>query len=135
MANVQVSVPVPIFNRNQGNIAAAEADWLRASQEKQRLQLALKQMLADVYRGYDIERNNILQYNQAILPNSFETLKLSQQAYENGEIGYLQYLTAQRNYTALNQDYIDSLGRLWSKVVEIDGLLLVDGLKSPERIP
>lgn len=132
VAGVQVSIPVPIFNKNQGNIAAAEAEWVRASREVERVRLALKQSLAATFRDYDANRTRVMQLNQHILPASLETLELSQRSLEAGEISYLQFLTTQRNYTLLNQEYVEALGELWNTVVAIDGLLLVDGLQAPE---
>lgn len=132
VAGVQISVPVPVLNRNQGNIAAAEAEWVRAAREVERLRLALRQSLAETFRRYESNRTRVVQLSQEILPASVETLQLSQRSLTAGEISYLQFLTAQRNYTLLNQEYVDALGELWNTVVAIDGLLLVDGLQAPE---
>ncbi len=134
IAGVQVSVPVPIFNRNQGNIAAAEAEWVRAAREVERLRLALRQSLADAYRDYATSRTRVVRLNQEILPASLETLELSRTLLDGGELTYLEFLTVQRNYTRLNQEYVSALGDLWRTVVAIDGLLLVDGLQAPEPV-
>ena len=39
VANVQVGIPIPIFNRNQGNISSAEAEWFAAKNDVRRIDL------------------------------------------------------------------------------------------------
>ena len=45
IANVQIGVPLPIFNRNQGNVDLAHAEYHRAVSDVERLQLALRNRL------------------------------------------------------------------------------------------
>ena len=46
VAGVQVGIPIPICNRNQGNIMAADADLIAAENDVRRIQLSLQQRLA-----------------------------------------------------------------------------------------
>ena len=55
-AFAEVGVNLPIFNRNQGNIAAADADRERASLEVQRVALVLRQMAAPIVQNYASSR-------------------------------------------------------------------------------
>jgi outer membrane protein TolC len=47
-----VGVRIPIFNRNQGNIATAEADAERAKREVERVKLVLGERSAGVVQNY-----------------------------------------------------------------------------------
>jgi cobalt-zinc-cadmium efflux system outer membrane protein len=135
MANVQISLPIPIFDKNQGNISAAEAEWIRASHEVERVRLSLERELAEEFRKYAQQRIRVMKYNTEILPASWETLDLSRKALEAEEIDSLQFLSVQRSYTSFNQEYIEALGEIWRQIVAIDGLLLLDGVQAPEVIP
>ena len=52
MAGVTIMVPIPIHNKNQGAICAAEAELRMAQAEVARLQLALQNRLATVFERY-----------------------------------------------------------------------------------
>lgn len=129
-ANLQVSMPIPWLNRNQGGIRQAEAELIGAERAVDRLELHLQQRLAGVYQRYASARNQVEDYSKpdGILANSKTTLDFVSQGYQAGEIGYLDLLTAQRTYSQTNLAYIEALGDLWAAMIEIEGLLLKDSL-------
>ncbi len=131
-ANLQVSLPIPWLDRNQGGIREAEADLFAAEQAVGRLELGLKQRLASVFQQYATARNRVHDYSkpEGILAHSKTTLDFVRAGYQAGEIGYLDLLNAQRTYSQTNLAYVEALGDLWSSTVEIDGLLLKDSLLS-----
>jgi cobalt-zinc-cadmium efflux system outer membrane protein len=134
IAGLQVGLPIPVLNDNRGNIADADAEVVRAAREVDRRALALQSRLADVYRDYQLGQRRVDRYRNAILPASRESLELSRTAFEKGELGYLQLLTAQRIFTERNQEYVDALASLWDTIVEIEGLLLTGGLEAPRTV-
>ncbi|MCA9145938.1 MAG: TolC family protein [Planctomycetaceae bacterium] len=130
--NLQVSMPIPWLNRNQGGIRQAQSELVAAERAVGQLELSLKRRLAGVYQRYASARNQMLAYSkpEGILANSQATLDFVRKGYQAGEIGYLDLLTAQRTYFQNNLAYVESLGQLWAAVVEIEGLLLKDSLES-----
>ena len=64
----QVGVQLPIFNRNQGNIAAAKGEIESAKQELARVKLQLQRDLASMFRAYDSARVTVQQYKVDMLP-------------------------------------------------------------------
>lgn len=131
-ANLQVTIPIPWLNRNQGGIRQAESEVVAAERSIDRLELSFKQRLADVYQRYANARNQVEAYSKqdGILANSSKTLEFARKGYEAGEFSYLDLLTAQRTFSHTNLAYIEALGELWAAVVEIDGLLLKGSLDS-----
>jgi cobalt-zinc-cadmium efflux system outer membrane protein len=130
IAEVQLSIEVPIFNRNQGNIRAAQAELGRARAEVRRVELELRDRLAGAFERYANARQQAEAYRTRILPNARENLELSEEGYRRGEFEYLALLTAQRAYFQSNLAYVEALANLWRSVVEIRGLLLRDGLSA-----
>lgn len=131
VANAQVGVALPIFNRNQGNISAAAAKMHRAAANVQRLELVLRDRLAATYRRYLIARNQVDRYREEILPKAQRNLDLTTQAYQAGEFDFLRVLTARQTLFQSNVEYIDSLINLRQSLVELQGLLLTGGLSDP----
>ena len=135
VARVQISLPLPIYDKNQGNISAAEAEWVRACQEVERVRQALERELAEVFRLYSQQRIRVMKLNTEILPTSWETLELSRTLLAEEQINALQFLSVQRNHTEFNREYVEALGEIWRQVVAIDGLLLRGVLQSPQKLP
>ncbi|MGA2797262.1 MAG: TolC family protein [Thermoguttaceae bacterium] len=136
IAGVQVGVPLPIFNRNQGNICKAQAELTAAQRDVERVQLALQQRLALVFEQYATALRQVEKYHDDILPNAQESLKLVSSGYRQGEFSYLVLLTAQRTYFQTNLAYLDALRDLRTACVAIEGYLLGDNLQAveiPER--
>ena len=89
VANVQVSVPLPIFNRNQGAIAQACGELAAAQAALERRELALEQRLAEAMRDYATARERALKYADNVLPVARETLEIMNSGYKDGELDYL----------------------------------------------
>lgn len=106
LINLQIGAPIPVFNKNQGNIAAARAEYLRASREVERIENAIKARLANAAGDFDASMAAVEEYSNEILPNAQEGLDLAEIAYKAGETSYVQVLIAQRTYFETNLQYI-----------------------------
>lgn len=131
IAGVQVGIPLPLWDRNQGGIRQAQAEVTVASQNIDRLALDLKRRLAIAFQEYSNARMQVETYSAEILPRADQTFDLVRRGYAAGEVGYLELLTAQRTYAQTNLTYLDSLESLWRSWTRIDGLLLDESLSSP----
>ncbi|QEG35880.1 TolC family protein [Bythopirellula goksoeyrii] len=131
IAGIQATIPLPIWNKNQGGIRQAQAEISVASQNIDRVALDLKNRLATTFREYSNARTQADTYANEILPRAVKTFDLVQRGYSLGELGYLDLLTAQKTYMQTNLAYLDSLNALWQSWTEIDGLLLTKSLSTP----
>jgi outer membrane protein, heavy metal efflux system len=128
VTGIQVGLPLPLWNRNQGGILEAQSQIIAAERNMERVALDLRRRLADAFQTYDDTRFQVEQYSQQILPTARETFDLVTQGYQQGEIGYLDMLTAQRTYFQTNLSYIEALRELWRATLRIEGLLLDESL-------
>jgi cobalt-zinc-cadmium efflux system outer membrane protein len=130
-ANLQVTLPIPWLNRNQGGIQQAHAQLVAAERAVGVTELSLHQRLASVYQQYETARNQVEDYlkNDGILANTKASLDLVHQGYQNGESGYLELLTAQRTHFQTNLAYVEALGDLFSSVIQMEGMLLSGSLQ------
>ncbi|MFZ3218223.1 MAG: TolC family protein [Candidatus Acidiferrales bacterium] len=127
----EVGVNLRIFNRNQGNIAAADADRERATLEVQRVSLVLRQMAAPIVQNYSSARAVAERYKSRTLPNAREAYELYLRKYHQGAAAYPQVLIAQRTLFQLETSYINTLENVWINAAALQGLLLTDGLDLP----
>ncbi|MCA9217605.1 MAG: TolC family protein [Planctomycetales bacterium] len=127
-ANVQISMPIPVHNKNQGNIQAAYAQYSAATQNVRRLKLQMRRNLAQSMRAYEIAKATVQQYEESILPRVSESLDLVQNAHALGEFEFLRVLTARRAFFDANFKYVTAQAELAQANSAIDGLLLTGGL-------
>lgn len=130
IAGVQIGMPIPLWNRNQGGIRQAQAEITATERNLQRVEQDLNQRLAEAFRSYADAQVTATNYAADILPRSQRTLDLVRRGYEQGEVGYLDLLAAQQTYSQTNLAYLDALGELWQSYVLIDGMLLDGSLAS-----
>ncbi len=123
-----VALPVPFFNRNQGNIDKAMADIQVDQADIARVQLVLRDMLADSFRRYQTSRVQAERLKQSILPDSDENLKLTKEAFQGGEVAFREVLSAQQAFVESRLAYIEAQTELQKVVAEIEGLHLSGGL-------
>src|SRR5262249_17451358 len=124
--SVAVSLPIPVWNRNQGNIVAAQAQVGEAVAQVGRVENELVERLAEAHRAYAAARRRADRYRTAILPRARETYELTLKAFRGGQFEYLRVLQAQRSLAEADLEYNRSLGELWRAASEIAGLLLED---------
>ncbi len=127
----QIGIQLPIFNRNQGNVAAARGEIESAIQELARLKLQIERDLAGQFREYDSARITVQQYKTEMLPRAEQAYRLYQTNYQNMAVGYSQVLLAQRTLFQLEADYVQALENAWQSSLVIRGFGLMDGLSAP----
>jgi cobalt-zinc-cadmium efflux system outer membrane protein len=126
-----IGVEIPIFNRNQGGVAAARAESERARFSVERTRLSLRLRLAEAYREYQDALVLVERYRTAILPQAEEAYRLYLSSFRQMAAAYPQALIAQRNLFQLQEDYVTALASAWQRTIEIQGLLLTAGVEGP----
>jgi cobalt-zinc-cadmium efflux system outer membrane protein len=129
----ELSLQIPIFNRNQGNVAAATADLERAQLEKRRVALTLQERAASVVDEYANARLMAVQYRDEILPKARKASALMTEKYGRMLASYPRVLEAQRKLFELQTEYIMALENTWTTGIALQGFLLTDGLEAPAR--
>ena len=126
-----LSVPFPVFNRNQGNIYRAAAETREAASEIRRTELALHDQLAETFRRYESAKAIVTQLDSDILPDAEESLKLTLAAYPD-QVGILNVLSVRKTYFEAKQARVEALVEARRAAVEINGLLLTGALNPAE---
>jgi len=120
----QVGLPIPIFNRNQGNVRAARAEIGEANRQVSVTENDLIARLATAFGDYSAAKERVDQYRAEIIPDARKAYQLSIDAFQGGEFQYLRVLQAQRTVAESNLEYVRALGEMWKSAADISGLLL-----------
>jgi outer membrane protein, heavy metal efflux system len=128
-----VGVRIPIFNRNQGNIATAKADAERAKREVQRVKLVLRERAASVVQNYTFSQTAVDRYKTQMIPRAQKAYEMYTKKYQNMAAAYPQVLIAQRTLMQLEVSYIGALENFATSSLSLQSYLLTDGLEAPAQ--
>jgi outer membrane protein, heavy metal efflux system len=120
------SLPVPLWNKNQGNILAARAELGEALNEVGRVQSELSAKITTAFGSYAAAKARVAKYRSTIIPKAERSLQLSQKAYQGGQFEYLRVLQAQRAVAEARLELVRSLGEQWRSASELSSLSLDD---------
>ena len=132
---VGVSMPIPVWNRNQGNIRAAKAELGMAIQAVGQTQNELAARVAAAYQAYAAARERAEVYRAELIPRAEETYKLATAAFKGGQFEYLRVIQSQRAIAEARLEYNRSLGEAWRAASELSGLLLEEWWPEPPPAP
>lgn len=127
-ADASLFIRVPLFDRNQGTVRQAEWELARARADVTRVELSLRKRLADAFARYENARVSADDYRELSVPESREAYRLQLDQFRKQRQAWPAVLVAERIYQQMNVEYVKTLLELRRAEVEINGLLLVDGL-------
>src|SRR5260370_34225112 len=128
-----VGVRIPIFDRNQGNIAAAKADEERAKREVERVKLVLRERAASVVQNYTFSQTAVERYKNQMIPRAQKAYEMDTQKYQEMAAAYPQVLIAQRTLMQLEVSSVSALENFATSSLSLQSFLLTDGLEAPSQ--
>lgn len=134
MGGAEIGIQLPLFDRNQGNIAAAKGEIESAKQNLARVKLELERNLASLFSDYDSARVTVKQYKTEMLPRAEQAYRLYQANYQRMAGAFPQVLISQRTLFQLEADYVQALDNTWQSALLIRGFGLTDGLAVPGSV-
>ena len=126
-----VGINLPLWNRNQGNVVAAQADEERAKQEVLRTQLSLKQQAEPLAQSYMSARFTADRYKTQLIPRAQRAYQLYLTKYQNMAMAYPQVLVSQRTLFQLQIGYLSALRDVWTNAIALQNFTLGGGLDAP----
>ena len=114
------SFSVPLFNRNQGEVARARSEQLRADFL---VQAARNQVLEEVetaYASLESSRDRVRLYEETYLTQAKESLDIEEFSFRNGAASILDFLDAERTYRALELAYRQQLAIYLSNLAQLE---------------
>ena len=118
-ASAFFSIPLSIFDRNQGEIARTQ---FAITQAQEGQSLASEGVLTDVTNAYENLRTNnavVNLYMAGYLKEAEDSRDISQYAYQRGAASLLDYLDAERSYRATQLAYHQALANYMLAVEQI----------------
>jgi cobalt-zinc-cadmium efflux system outer membrane protein len=105
MLGLFFSAPLPVFNRNQGEIARAEAETDKATRSVNALETGLASEVSSAYEAFDASRQLLIEIERDLLTPTTEARAGTTYMYQAGATSLLDVLDAQRAYNDTMDTY------------------------------
>ena len=109
LIGLKLSIPIPLFDRNQAGIREAQAR--KGSAEKRYIfaRTVVEREVEAAYARLTTTEKALSIYAKDIIPQLEENLKLVQEAYRLGEVGILTVIEEQKKFFEVNDGYLTAL--------------------------
>ncbi len=116
----QIAVELPLFSRNQGELAQSQATSRFLESEVRANRRAVAGRLQAAYLDLAARQKQVELYHDRLLPAGRKLAEMAEESYRSGKSGILNVLDAQRSERQLEREYLDSLFAMQSKFAELE---------------
>lgn len=128
-----VSIPLGVFDRNQGSVARARAEQRRAELNLEAARRTLSREYAALERAIETDAAAVRATEDEVIPQAERALELAQDGYNRGAFSYLDVLEAQRALSDARQARVDTLRTYHNNEAALDRLTARFGEALPEQ--
>jgi cobalt-zinc-cadmium efflux system outer membrane protein len=127
-AIISIQTRLPLWDRKQGEIMAAEAGLTRAQAALQTAANRLMQETAEAYGRYRGARHELASLRTSVLPRVEQSLKLLQDGYKTGaaQITFTDLIIAQQAVNETHLKISQARRDLWRATADLQGLMALD---------
>ncbi|QBF28195.1 TolC family protein [Pseudomonas tructae] len=105
---VGLSLPIPLFDRNQGNVLAAARRADQARDQRNGAELRLRSEVIQALTQWSTAAQEVQTFDRSILPAAQQALDAATRGFERGKFAFLDVLDAQRTLVAARLQYLQA---------------------------
>ncbi|MBM2837438.1 MAG: TolC family protein [Deltaproteobacteria bacterium] len=120
---VGVTIPLPIFNRNQGGVLESRLLLSKAEEERRAAEVKAATLLAEAFKSISIAYVEVTTLRENMLPGAQSSYDATMEGYRMGKFGYLDVLDAQRTLFDVRLHYIKALTGYHLAVADVEQLI------------
>ncbi len=129
-AVVGISIPIPVFDMNRGNIVEALRRLDKAQDELRAFELRLRADVVAARQRYETAGAEVETLEREILPGAQTAFEAATQGFELGKFSFLEVLDAQRTLLQARAQYLRALAEAHRSISDLDRLLGVSSSQS-----
>lgn len=118
-----VSIPIPMFDRNQGNLLEAQRRTDKSRDELSVTEIRLSNELAQTHERLNTARQEVRSLQRDILPGAQSAYDAATKGFELGKFSFLEVLDAQRTSFQAKSQYLRALAEAYRSAAEIERIL------------
>ena len=126
LVGVRLSMPIPVFDKNQAGVQEARA---KRNSTESRLTAAIRSVERETetaYAGFQNAERVLGLYRSDIIPQLEENLKLTREAYQLGEVGVLAVIQEQKKFFEVNEGYLTALHDRQAALAKLESAAATD---------
>jgi len=116
----QITMDLPLFSRNQGEIAQSQATQAALSGELTAARRAVDAKVESAYFDLEARRTQAQLYRDRLVPASRNLEELAEESYRAGKANILMVLGAQQDVQQVQREYLDSLLAVQSAFAQLE---------------
>lgn len=120
---VGISIPLPLFNRNQGNLLTAQQRLSQAEDLEQATQARMDKELAQAYEALVATETEVKTLRNEVIPSAKSVFEAANKGFEYGKFDFLDVLDAQRTLFHNQRLYLRSLATYQRLLSELEYLV------------
>ena len=114
-----VGMPLPVFDRNRGNIMAARHELAKAENELSAMEVSLAAELAEAHAGLTTAHQRVGTLRSKVVPAMEQAYQAAHEGYQQGKFGFLDMLDAQRGLFEARASLVDALHEYQAALIDI----------------
>lgn len=122
-AIVGVSIPLPVFDTNRGNVLESLRRADKARDELSATEIRLNSELAQAYEKLSVSRQEAQSLQNEVIPGAQSAYDAAATGFEYGKFGFLDVLDAQRTLLQVKSQYLRALSEAHRAAADIDRIL------------
>jgi len=123
---VRLSMPIPVFDRNINGVSAARVSLDAVDSSRQALERSITAEIEAGIARYSSAAEIALLYQQGIIPQLTDNLKLTQEAYRLGEVGMLSVIDEQKKFFEVWDSYLTAVHAENLAVVKLEAATAIE---------
>ncbi len=123
---LRLSIPLPVFDRNQGGRVASRSRLEAAGSRSLALERIVTAEVEAAFSRLSASERILALFKQSIIPQLTENLKLTQEAYRLGEVGILAVIEEQKKFFEVNDGYLAALHGRRVAFVKLESATAID---------
>ena len=117
-----LSLPLPVFNRNQGEIERARIEHQQLEARINALKASIAAEVETAYEQYSTSRNMVDSLEKEMLQQARDVRNTTEYSYRRGEASLIEFLDAQRAYNDTIQSYNEARADYARSLYQIDSI-------------
>ncbi|MEX2607610.1 MAG: TolC family protein [Kiritimatiellia bacterium] len=114
-----IGLPLPIFDQNRGNIAAAQHGLAESERERGAKELALSVELSESHAKLTAAHQRVGTLRTKVVPAMEQAFEAAREGYQQGKIGFLEMLDAQRGLFEARSALVEALFAYHAALIDI----------------
>ena len=132
MLGLYISAPLPVWNKNQGEILRAQREITQNGARATALDASIRTEILNAWQQYTSNQNLLAEIEKGMLPRAREVRQTTEYSYRRGEASLVEFLDAQRAFNDTMQTYNDARASLARSLYLIESVTAASVSGSPQ---